>query len=527
MAGGNNAIGTGAVVLTTTADGLASGLAKAQGDLQHFGQTAGAGLSKSMASAAGGSGGGVGGMLSGLMGAAKAHPFVAAGVAAGAGLVAGFETATKKLDAFGKTNKRADVLGVGASDLMGMDKLFAKVGVEADAVNGILAKMGKNILTSHGAAETLASIGIAPKDIKDKSLTDQFKMIADGINKLPKGAEQAAAAMTLFGKSGAALLPMLQRGSGGINEFIENQKRFGGVLSDSQLKAAGDASKAWKLAKESISTAWEGLINRVVVIAAPIVKFVADAVSKGFALLAPMFDWIGRAVGAVAEIATVVFDVMGKAVEEVIGLFRAWGKHIGVIGEKFPSIRDVVVESFRFIGMAGGHAWDVIAKGMGIVAQGIGLIVEGLGKVVEQFNKLLVATGFDPILVKTTEIGESIGEWGEKMAGRRFGQSADDFSAWLDNALKKKEVKAKAAAGPLATGMEADAAVWNPGKFAGAIERGSKEAYSIEMRARYGSFGAPDNTIPKDHLKATEKGNAKLDDILKRLESIENHAEEL
>jgi hypothetical protein len=78
-----------------------------------------------------------------------------------------------------------------------------------------------------------------------------------------------------------------------MQDFIEMMKRTGAVLSDDQLKAAENASKAWKTAKNVIKGAWDGLANRATLIAAPVVEFAGKAVSKVFNMLLPVFDWVG------------------------------------------------------------------------------------------------------------------------------------------------------------------------------------------------------------------------------------------
>jgi len=56
-------------------------------------------------------------------------------------------------------------------------------------------------------------------------------------------------------------------------------------------------------------------------------------------------------------------------------------------------------------------------------------------------------------------------------------------------------------------------------KFAGAIERGSKEAYSIEMRSRYGDF-AKQNDIPNKQLAEAQRANLRLDGTKSEIEKL-------
>lgn len=549
----DNAIGTGAVVLTADADGLSAGLAKAQADVESWGAKVGAGLKSGLGVAA----------------------------AAGAGVVAAvgetFKTAVERLDDLAKVNKRADVLGVSASDLMGMDELFRKVGVEAGQADAVFAKMGKSIrdLTEEArafekaqqqagekgldAASALAAqfeakakiaalgkMGITVAQLEGKALTEQFKIIADGINRLPRGYEQAAAAQDLFGRSGAMLLPMLQRGSKGIEEFIADQRAMGQVLSDTQLKSAGDASKAWKEAKKEVEEAWDGFKNQLALVAAPAVKEIAE---NGKELIR---DFLVPAAKSAAEMA----DGFVKAGVALKNMKPAEGSGGG--GSEF------------FKGTHGESSfWDYFPKASE-VGPAVGTAFTGLAdaftNAYRESDRFNLGKLFNP---------SKYGKFGERtrppadMTERFLAElhkpppppppvPTGVISGWLAKAREMERVmgQVRAAVGPdfgvgilrslpwvgmFERAAEGAAPLWDriagnlgrgnagpwsrlvnePMKFAAAMEQGSKEAYSLELRTRYRDFGAPGADSPqKEAVKELQKNNQKLDKLTITVEKL-------
>lgn len=63
--------------------------------------------------------------------------------------------------------------------------------------------------------------------------------VADAFAKMPDGADKAAIAMRLFGKSGADIIPFLNEGSAGIRKLKDEAERLGQVISQDTSDAAG------------------------------------------------------------------------------------------------------------------------------------------------------------------------------------------------------------------------------------------------------------------------------------------------
>ena len=134
------------------------------------------------------------------------------------------------------------------------------------------------------------------------------------------------------------------------------------------------------------------------------------------------------------------------------------------------------------------------------------------------------AAGVDRFEGKVAKAGKDTTKWGLE-AMESWGKSAGRFNDWLDRALAPKP-KAPEAVKPLAA-LDADAAgAWSPLRLAGAFEKGSKEAYSVEMRARYGEFAPKEDNVHKENGKKLDKNTDALKRIEKQLGALQGKIDE-
>lgn len=136
-----------------------------------------------------------------------------------------------------------------------LEGIHKRTGVSAEAIQelGYAAKMSNSdvesletglkflALNSSQAAKgsktdaaAFRSLGVHVKDASGnvKSADTLLSEVADGMGTLKTDSDRTAAAIQIFGRSGAMLLPLLKRGSGGIAELREEAKKLGGGLSE-------------------------------------------------------------------------------------------------------------------------------------------------------------------------------------------------------------------------------------------------------------------------------------------------------
>ena len=122
----------------------------------------------------------------------------AAGIAVGVG---------KVLEVGGQLNDLHNNTGIAVDDLVVLQEEFRQAGKAGEDVAGVIAKMQKALATGSADAE-IQALGLDLETLRAQTPLQQFQQLGKAINGIPDPAARAAAAMALFGKSGATLLSL-------------------------------------------------------------------------------------------------------------------------------------------------------------------------------------------------------------------------------------------------------------------------------------------------------------------------------
>jgi len=145
---------------------------------------------------------------------------------AGSAIVGGLGAIVKKsIDAGDELFNLQAKTGIAANALIGLGNAAKLADVDQAALGKGLTKLSVNLVKAaegnDGLAQKFKALGVSIKDSKgqvvpaDKAL----KQIADRFADMPDGAQKAAAAVALFGKSGADLIPLLNEGAASMEKF--------------------------------------------------------------------------------------------------------------------------------------------------------------------------------------------------------------------------------------------------------------------------------------------------------------------
>ena len=145
---------------------------------------------------------------------------------AGSAIVGGLTAIVKKsIDAGDELFNLQAKTGVAATALIGIGNAAKLADVDTAALGKGLTKLNVNLVKAAEGNEDLArkfqALGVNVKDANgqvvpaDKAL----KQIADRFADMPDGAQKAAAAVALFGKSGTDLIPLLNEGAASMDKF--------------------------------------------------------------------------------------------------------------------------------------------------------------------------------------------------------------------------------------------------------------------------------------------------------------------
>jgi lambda family phage tail tape measure protein len=145
---------------------------------------------------------------------------------AGSAIVGGLSAIVKgSIDAGDELFNLQAKTGVAASALIGIGNAAKLADVDMATLGKGLTKLNINLVRAaegnDALARQFAALGISVKDANGKvAPTDKvLAQIADRFADMPDGAQKAAAAVALFGKAGADLIPLLNEGADSMEQF--------------------------------------------------------------------------------------------------------------------------------------------------------------------------------------------------------------------------------------------------------------------------------------------------------------------
>lgn len=259
----------------------------------------------------------------------------AIGLALGAGVAiasAGLLALTKNsISAGAALDDLTQKTGISVEALSGLQYAAKLEGVED--LEGSLAKFAKTLEASvnptSAEAEALAALGVSARDSAGKLRpTEQILLdVAEAFAESEDSATKAVIAQALFGKSGAALIPFLNRGREGLTALTDEAKRYGLVITSESAAASADFEDAMFRLGAQIDGVGRQLAEALLPYLERVSKTIAD----------PQFqtavrEWMDRTLDVVERIV--------RAAPTLIELFAAWkGAQVGgTIGSLFGPV---------------------------------------------------------------------------------------------------------------------------------------------------------------------------------------------
>jgi len=242
--------------------------------------------------------------------------------------VAGSASAVASVDDLSKRT------GVSTQTLQAYQFAAEQSGVSVETFGKGVQKLGINLgeaqTGNKGAIKSFADLGLSVQELSRLSPEAAFEAVAAAISQLPGPAQQAAAAVSLFGKSGAELVPVFAEGAGYLAEMRAEAERLGLVLSKDQVQ--GLATLDDSIGK--VSATFKAFQARVTAELAPSLIAAAESAATFIAAL----DVQEVAKSAEAAIGGVV-AVARAAADAFIVVFQATAPLASTI---FPIIADTL-----------------------------------------------------------------------------------------------------------------------------------------------------------------------------------------
>lgn len=235
-------------------------------------------------------------------------------------------------------SKLAARLGMTYGELAGLGLAAELSGVSMDQVAAAATKADVAFVkAANGSKQARAvfdRLGLSMEQLQGMSAAERFDAIAASIAALPTEAERAAAAVAIFGRAGAAMLPMFAQGAEGIAAARREAEAFGLTLTNEQGQNVEAMNDAFTRAQQAI----QGVVGQIVAYLSPAVEAVTTAFS----------DFIGSVGGA--NIGQAIGDALLQGAQFFAEIADAVIANIGSVWEYAASVAAGWFQTFTFAG---------------------------------------------------------------------------------------------------------------------------------------------------------------------------------
>jgi archaellum component FlaC len=304
---------------------------------------------------------------------------------------------------------------------------------------------------SKGAAEALGRLGLSAEDLIDLSADEQFLRIADALSKVKNPTDRLTLAMKLFGESAFKMLPVLEAGGAGIEEFRAKARALGFSLSGETADAADALGTQLEILQdqfgriavaigEALLPAASAFVGIMQTIVGRVIEFIRSngALVVGVTLAGAALLALGTAVGVVGAVIVTVgatvaamgpilgaLSVAIGAILSPLGLVIAAIAAVGGLAlwatGAFGEVWDIGVESAQSVATAWEGVSDALAAGdYGLAGEIAMKAVEaafrrGLADIVQRVVMPFVGAVAN-ILSNIPGVGDTFSEWAEGLA---------------------------------------------------------------------------------------------------------------
>ena len=388
------------------------------------------------------------------------------------------------------TNKMAARLGMTYGEMAGLAHAGALVDLSMETIGMAATKADVAFVKAANGSKTATAafeaIGLSVEQLNGMSAAERFDAIAQAISQLPSEAQRSAAAVQLFGRAGAQLLPLFEGGAAGIAAARAEAERFGLALTGAQTNSIDSMGDSFDRAKQAVS----GVIQQVVAYLSPAIEAVVSQFSNliGSVGGANIGQAIGDGILQAARFFAVIADYF------VANTSSIW-EYASQVGGQWSAVWGVGQRIADFL-FAVGKSWEAVFQSVaGIISTIIGEALSQIGS----FASKIPGWG---------AFGESIKAAGDslKSTGSEFFQKSMDAAEASGKALKdawngrEVEKAGEALAGPLTQSV--DDAIAKARADAAQVEVAKKQ--NVEIR----STAAIDDTRVRESVKGLDSRSA-------------------
>lgn len=211
--------------------------------------------------------------------------------------------------------------GVSTDSLQGFGVAAQMTGGSIESMLKGVRKFSQEIIAaqegSKGAVDAFNKLGISSESLKGMKMEDAMLKVADSFKAHADGAGKAALAQQLFGRAGQELIPFLNLGRDGIQQYMKMAKDLGAVMSKDDVEAAAN----FKQHLELLHIATEGLERKIGIALIPTMAGLTSAFADSIKPGGQVNDLMNLLPGAI--------NVVAKAVSYAAEGFQILGRRLG------------------------------------------------------------------------------------------------------------------------------------------------------------------------------------------------------
>ena len=262
---------------------------------------------------------------------------------------------------FAEANQLADIsqrMGVGTDALQRVAYAARKVGIELDAVGGLLKGIQRGFsgaFTSAAKTSALTDLGFTMEEIQAGGVDAQTAILrlSEGYDKAANKAEYLAKLQQAFGKASFDLMGMLSMSTDELRSSFQEAN----VMSDESIQAADRMEESWNKMMDGMKVVGMGIVAILGLIVGAIGTFVGSAVTY--------FTYFGMMVmQKIVDVATFLEKVANKL---GVGWAAKAMKGVREMGGSVIEVQSTIIDKAGKFATASagvaGASWDVITGG--------------------------------------------------------------------------------------------------------------------------------------------------------------------
>lgn len=240
--------------------------------------------------------------------------------------VAGFATWIKgAINAADEASKLAQKAGLAVNQVAGLKLAFGQSGVSAEQFVPVMAKLGVAVTNGNKA---LTAMGIASHNA-DGSLKSTRQVLGEVSEKFAgyqDGAAKTALAVGLLGEEGAKLLPLLNQGAAGLDQYDQMAQQLGLTLDTKTAKAAEQFNDTIDLMGKATS----GVATQVAARLLPTLNTLAGELFRSLVQ--------GDSLNTVVDVLSGTMKGLYSVAVGVVTAFKTVGTALGGVGAAIASL---------------------------------------------------------------------------------------------------------------------------------------------------------------------------------------------